>query len=72
MQRTKRKEITKWQRAEDQALLRCDHIAALDGARQIGPLNGDIAKVHGNAGAHQWVGLVADLEVQMRLGRIAR
>ena len=72
MQRAKRKEITKWQRAGDQALLRCDHIAALDGARQIGPLNGDIAKVHGNAGAHQWVGLVADLEVQMRLGRIAR
>jgi hypothetical protein len=44
----------------------------LDWPWQIGPLNRDVAEVHGNAGAHQRVGLVANVEVQMRLGRIAR
>ena len=70
--RAKRKEITKWQEAGDQALFRYDNIAALDWPWQIGPLNCDVAEVHRNAGAHQRVGLVAEVEVQMRLGRIAR
>ena len=33
-------------------------------------MNGDIAKVHGNAGAHQRVGLVADVEVQVLLPEV--
>ena len=58
--------------AADQTLFRYDNIAALDWPWQIGPLNCDVAEVHRNAGTHQRVGLVADVEVQMRLGRIAR
>ena len=58
--------------AADQTLFRYDNIAALDWSWQIGPLNRDVAEVHRNAGTHQRVGLVADVEVQMRLGRIAR
>ena len=58
--------------AADQTLFRDDNIAALDWPWEIGPLNRDVAEVHRNAGTHQRVGLVADVEVQMRLGRIAR
>jgi hypothetical protein len=44
----------------------------LDGARQIGPLDRDIAEVHWNAGTHQRVGFIADVKVQVRLRGIAR
>jgi hypothetical protein len=52
-------------------LFRDDNVAALDGAREIRPLNRDVAEIHRNTCAHQRVGLIADMEVQMRLGRIA-
>src|SRR5437868_5998770 len=52
-------------------LFRSDHIAALDRTRQVGPLNRDVAEVHRDSRAHQWIGSIADVEVQMRLGRIA-
>jgi hypothetical protein len=54
-------------------LLFCnDNVTALDWARQVGPLDRDIAEIHGNAGTHQRIGLIADVKVKVRLGRIAR
>jgi hypothetical protein len=52
-------------------LFRNDNVAALDGTRQVGPLNRDVAEVDRNAGTHQWVGFIANMEVQVWLGRIA-
>jgi hypothetical protein len=69
---TERTLATNPRNAADQTLFSYDNIAALDWSWQIGPLNRDVAEVHRNAGTHQRVGLVADVEVQMRLGRIAR
>ena len=58
--------------ADSRDPLLCEHnVSPLEGMRQTGPLDRYITEVERNAGAHQWIRLVADAEEQMRLSRVA-
>ena len=55
-------------RARQNGLLHDHDVAALDWTRQIGPLDRDVAEVHGNPRAHQWIRTVGHVKMQMWLG----
>ena len=53
-------------------ILRDDDVAALKLTRHVGEWQGSVDEFHGDAGARQRLGAIADLKMQVRLGPVAR